>query len=83
VPLLRLLDVSVAADDLVWLISALRARGGDELADLLERAVTHELHELALAPDERDAILAVLADCPAGLARLCGALARDHHDRLA
>ena len=81
-PLLRLLGVSVAADDLVWLVSALRAQGDDDLADLIERAVTHELLELSLAPDERDGILAVLGDCPDGLASLRGKLARDHDDRL-
>ena len=80
-PLLHLLGISVAADDLIWLISALRSTGDDELADLLERAVTRELRELSLAPDERDALLAALADCPGGLAGLRGALARDHADR--
>ncbi len=50
--LLRLLGVSDAAVDLVWLTSALRGSGDDELADLLERAATRELRELALAADE-------------------------------
>ena len=50
-------------------------------AAMIQKGVDRDLYAVALEPEEREAILAVLEDPPAGLVELRGALARDQRDR--
>ena len=50
-------------------------------AAMIQKGVDRDLYAVALEPEERDAILAVLEDPPAGLEELRGVLARDQRDR--
>jgi hypothetical protein len=50
-------------------------------AEMISKGVDRELYAVAVTPEERDAILAVLEDPPDGLVELRGVLARDHHAR--
>ena len=60
-----LAGVSVSADSTVELARIVRATGGDQLADRLERALRDEVKLLGLEIDERAIILAALDDPPA------------------
>ena len=76
-----LAGVPVPADSTAELASIVRAAGGDELADRLERASHDEVKLLALSIDERAIILAALDDPPDGLAELRGVLMNEHQWR--
>jgi hypothetical protein len=57
---------------------------GDELATKLERAITNNTTIVALSVADRERIVAVIADGPAGFAELRSALVtqlKKHHER--
>ena len=80
----HLFGVPVADDDCFTLVDLLTRVGraeDHELAGRIVRGLESGTVMLALALQERDLLLAVLEDPPAGLEELRGVLARDHRDR--
>ena len=74
--MLRLVGIPITAEDARHLI----ADGGPDAvsaAAMIGTGVDAELFEVGLSTEERDAVLSVLEDPPAGLAELRGKLARD------
>lgn len=65
-----LAGLPVSADAVQGLAELVRAAGGDDLADWLERALFDDVALLALTIDERAIVLASLEDPPEGLAEL-------------
>ena len=81
---MRLYGIPIQDDDLRRLIFRLVRFGQAKDVDLASRigwGITSETALLALSAQERDAILRVLDDPPAGLIELRGALAREHRNR--
>ena len=76
-----LAGVPVSAESVAELAGIVRAHGGDELADRLERALRDEVKLLGLEIDERAIILAALDDPPDGLSELRGVLMNEHQWR--
>lgn len=76
-----LAGVPVAADSVAELARIVRANGGDQLADRLERALRNEVKLLGLEIDERAIVLAALDDPPDGLAEVRGVLMNEHQWR--
>ena len=74
--------VPVPADSIAEIARLVRAAGGAELADRLERALADKVKLLALTTDERMIILSQLDDPPAALAELRGRLMSEHEYRL-
>ena len=82
--MLTLYGVSVTAENARHIVASLFADGSPaamSAAAMIQKGVDRDLYAVALEPEERDAILAVLEDPPAGLEDLRGRLARDHRDR--
>jgi hypothetical protein len=78
---MMLAGLPVPAEAVDELVDLVRAAGGDDLADRLERGVADEVKLLALTIDERAIILASLEDPPEGLAELRGVLMNEHEWR--
>ena len=81
---IRLYGIPIRDDDLRRLVVRLVRFGYAKDVDLAARigwGITSETALLALSTQERDAILRVLDNPPAGLVELRGALARDQRDR--
>jgi hypothetical protein len=78
---MMLAGVPVAADSVAELARIVRANGGDQLADRLERALRNEVKLLGLEIDERAIVLAALDDPPDGLAEVRGVLMNEHQWR--
>jgi glycosyltransferase A (GT-A) superfamily protein (DUF2064 family) len=74
----QLAGLPVPADGIRELAAFVRASGGDELADRLERARADEVKLLALTLDEGAVMLAALEDPPRALAELRAVLLADH-----
>ena len=84
--MLHLFGVPITTEDARHLVATLIADGGPHAitaAGLIEKGLDRQLYAVGLESQQRDAILAVLKDPPAGLEELRGALARDHRDRSA
>ena len=82
--MLTLYGVSVSAENARHIVASLFADGSPEAmsaAAMIQKGVDRDLYAVALEPEERDAILAVLEVPPAGFAELRGALARDQRER--
>ena len=82
--MLHLLRIPVAPEDAQHLVDALIADGSPHArsaAALIQKGLDRELYAVPLKTRERDALLAVLDDPPAGLMELRAALTRDHHLR--
>jgi hypothetical protein len=82
--ILTLFGVAVTAENARHIVASLIADGSPaamSAAAMIQRGVDRDLYAVALEPEEKGAILAVLEDPPAGLEDLRGALARDHRDR--
>jgi hypothetical protein len=82
--MLTLNGVPVTAENARHIIASLFADGSPaamSAAAMIQKGVDRDLYAIALEPEERDAILAVLEDPPDGLVELLGVLARDHCDR--
>jgi hypothetical protein len=73
-----LAGLPVPAEAVTELAHLVRAEGGDELADRLERAVADDVKLLALTLDERAIMLSSLEDPPKALAELRAVLVADH-----
>ena len=81
---MRLYGIPIQDDDLRRLIFRLVRFGHAKDVDLASRigwGITSETALLALSAQERDAILRVLDNPPAGLVELRGVLARDQRER--
>ena len=82
--MLTLYGVSVTAENARHIVASLFADGRPaamSAAAAIQKGVDRDLYAVALEQAERDAILAVLEDPPAGLEDLHGVLARDQRDR--
>ena len=82
--MLTLYGVAVTAENARHIVASLFADGSPaamSAAAMIHKGVDRDLYAVALEPEERDAILAVLEDPPAGLEDLRGRLARDHRHR--
>jgi hypothetical protein len=81
--MLTLYGVSVTAEKARHIMASLIADGSPAAmaaAAMIQKGVDRDLYAVALERDERDAILRVLEDPPAGPEDLRGALARDQRD---
>ena len=82
--LLRLFGIPVTAADARHLTATLIADGEPHAlsaAHVIEKGLERDLYTVVLERDQRDAILRVLDDAPAGLTALRAVLARDNADR--
>ena len=79
--MLTLYGAAVTAENARHIVASLFADGSPaavSAAAMIQKGVDRDLYAVALEPDERDALLAVLEDPPEGLEDLRGRLARDH-----
>ncbi len=76
-----LAGISVADKDVLELARLLRSAGFEDIGERLEGGWDAETKVLALTVRERESILRVLDDPPAGLAELRGVLLRKHEWR--
>ena len=78
---MMLAGLPVAAESVAELASMVRAEGGDDLADRLDRALAADVKLLALSINDRAIALAAIEDPPDGLAELRGVLMNEHQWR--
>jgi hypothetical protein len=83
--MLHLYGVPVTPENARHLIATLIADGGPHAlsaAAEIQKGLDRQLYAVGLQAVQRDAVLAVLKDPPAGLVELRGVLARDQRDRM-
>jgi hypothetical protein len=83
--MLHLYGVPVTPENARHLVATLIADSGPHAltaAAMIQRCLDQELFAVALESEERDAILSVLKDQPAGMEELRSTLARDHRNRM-
>jgi hypothetical protein len=83
--MLTLFGVPVTPENARHIVASLIADGSSyamSAAAVIQTDLDRDLYAVALEPEERDAILSVLEDRPAGLVDLRGLLARDQRGRL-